>query len=109
MQFGGHIEAGDLNIYQSIRREIIEETGFEPLSISNEIFDVDIHEVPHRPAKQEPAHQHFDIRFLVEVPFDRPNPPEGESRQIDWFPLESITSELCEESVLQMARKTPKL
>lgn len=106
MQLGGHIEPTDETLYGSVHREVVEETGLEPRSISQNIYDIDIHTVPERPQKSEPAHQHFDIRFLVEVPFEKPNPPAEESQQIDWYPIESITNDLCESSVTQMTIKT---
>lgn len=109
MQFGGHIDAQDTTIYNAVLREVEEETGLKPALAQEDIYDVDLHDVPERPVKNEPAHKHYDVRFLIEVPFSKPNPPAGESQEIAWYTLDDITPELCEDSVLRMARKTAHL
>lgn len=73
-QPGGHYE-GDARFVDSARREGVEETGspglvlhpwhgpdapgLDPLPI-----DIDTHFIPARPAKGEPDHWHFDMRFV---------------------------------------------
>lgn len=65
--FGGHAD-GETDILSVCRREIIEESGIaniEPLT--GLIEDVSIHPVPENPKKGEPAHRHFDIRYIFRV------------------------------------------
>lgn len=65
--FGGHAD-GESNILAVAHREIIEESGIENIEpVSEVIADVSVHPVPHNPVKGEPAHQHFDIRYIFRV------------------------------------------
>lgn len=70
LQPGGHFEPGELDPLQAATREAEEETGLrcEP-GLAEPLFDLDVHTIPARPAKgdrpAEPAHDHFDLRFLL--------------------------------------------
>lgn len=68
LQPGGHMEAGDGSVFAAAVREAREETGIETFDfpIGDRIFDVDMHPIPaHGP---DPAHVHYDIRYLLTVP-----------------------------------------
>jgi len=60
---GGHVEAGDAAIWDTARREVIEETG---VSLAPEpaprLVGLDVHGIP--AAKGEPYHLHHDLLFL---------------------------------------------
>src|SRR5579871_4499535 len=63
VQPGGHCD-GNPDVLSVALKEAQEESGIqaiEPLSLS--IFDIDIHAIP--AIKTEPAHYHYDIRFLL--------------------------------------------
>lgn len=65
--FGGHAD-GEKDILQVALREAIEESGIEDIEpVRSTIFDVDVHAIPPNPKKNEPAHKHFDIRYLLRV------------------------------------------
>lgn len=65
--FGGHAD-GDADILSVCRREIIEESGIEDIeALTDSIVDVSVHPVPENPKKGEPAHKHFDIRYIFRV------------------------------------------
>ncbi len=66
LQPGGHVEPGDVNPWHTAQRETMEETGVEAIP-GNEplLIGVDVHDIP--PAKDEPAHQHFDLAFLFQA------------------------------------------
>ncbi len=65
LQLGGHAE-GETNLLAVAHREAVEESGITQISaIEPELFDVDIHLIPARPHLGEPAHYHYDIRFLM--------------------------------------------
>jgi 8-oxo-dGTP pyrophosphatase MutT (NUDIX family) len=81
---GGHIEATDTSLFDASRREAAEELGLDIASIlsingtihkpngwqlawygRNVPFDIDIHPIPANPAKGEPEHIHYDLRWLM--------------------------------------------
>ncbi len=63
MNFGGHAD-GETDILEVARREVLEEAGLQAVPLSLDIFDIDIHPIPANPLRNEPAHEHFDIRYL---------------------------------------------
>jgi 8-oxo-dGTP pyrophosphatase MutT (NUDIX family) len=65
--FGGHAD-GEKDILNVALREVIEESGIEDVEpVATSIFSVDVHGIPHNSKKNEPAHKHFDIRYLFRV------------------------------------------
>jgi 8-oxo-dGTP pyrophosphatase MutT (NUDIX family) len=70
LQPGGHIDETDASLLAAAVREVCEETGFQSINlqlVEENIFDLDAHEIPLNPKKDEPAHIHFDIRYLFQV------------------------------------------
>ncbi len=64
---GGHLEPDDISLVDAALREIAEETGIvaDQLTLLDDApIDIDVHDIPARPAKNEPDHQHFDLRYL---------------------------------------------
>jgi len=65
--FGGHAD-GERDVLNVALREVIEESGIEDVEpVMQNIFDVDVHDIPFNAKKNEPAHKHFDIRYLFRV------------------------------------------
>ena len=65
--FGGHSD-GESNSLHVAKREVMEESGIAELDdLGGKILDIDAHIIPENPAKKEPAHYHYDIRFLFIV------------------------------------------
>lgn len=102
LQLGGHVD-GDNDLLGAAMREAQEESGiaaFEPVVTG--VFDLDIHPIPARGA--EPAHQHFDVRFLF-----RARTTElvcsAESLDLRWVRADEITSLTQEASLARMAQK----
>lgn len=103
LQPGGHIEE-DRTLLAAALREALEETGLPCRPVDTGVFDIDIHPIPAR--AQEPAHLHYDIRFLLET--DPRAQPEVslESNAVRWFELEQITTLNCGPSIDRMVEKT---
>src|SRR5207249_5118 len=69
LQPGGHVDPGDASPLETARREVSEEVGLVNTTSapsSPAVFDIDIHLIPARAF--EPAHEHFDFRFLLLSP-----------------------------------------
>ncbi|MEM6731668.1 MAG: NUDIX hydrolase [Myxococcota bacterium] len=104
LQPGGHIESDDRDPYAAALRELEEEVGVEPTSVSGtrDLFDVDIHEIPAR--KNEPAHEHFDLRFLLQAASDEFTAGE-EVKSAAWRTLSDLLETADDESVRRAATK----
>lgn len=103
LQLGGHSDGNPdtLNVALSEARE---ESGLKSVRpVSEEIFDMDVHEIP--AGKNEPAHFHYDIRFLFEADETEPLTVTNESKDLAWIALDNITDYTTEESLLRMVRK----
>jgi len=103
MQPGGHSD-GNPHTATVALREATEETGLNNLKLASEdIFDLDIHQIPERVG--EPAHDHFDVRFVVRAGTNETLHINDEVSDLRWFDLKEILAMNLEESVLRMARK----
>lgn len=104
VQLGGHVE-DDADMLSAAWREAREESGLESVvPLSDQIFDVDVHAIPANP--KEPAHFHYDIRFLFAADRNLPLVVSSESKALAWVEIEKIAELTAEESVLRMVRKT---
>lgn len=63
LQPGGHYE-GDISLIDSARREILEETGIVAEVALPFPIDIDTHDIPARPEKNEGIHRHYDFVYL---------------------------------------------
>ncbi|MBC7791460.1 MAG: NUDIX domain-containing protein, partial [Anaerolineae bacterium] len=85
LQPGGHVHEHDASVLATAIRETQEETG-HAAGITpwlDRILHVDVHEIPVRPG--EPAHLHYDIRYLLAAARNSPRIPEEEIMQAEWF------------------------
>lgn len=110
LQPGGHAD-GDPDILAVAIREAHEETGLLPEQLiphrlrdqDRVPFDLDIHHIPAR--KDEPAHLHYDLRYLLIASPQLQLLPETPDLQLAWLSLEQVAERTEEESVLRMVRK----
>lgn len=104
LQLGGHAD-GDGDLLAVALREAREESGLTRLhAVAAEPFDVDRHLIPARGA--EPAHYHFDLRFMIEADPAEPLAISSESKDLAWVDVARVTSLNAEESMARMVRKT---
>lgn len=82
VQPGGHSD-GDPDLLNVSLKEAREESGIENIRpLSDEVFDLDIHLFPRRGS--DPAHYHFDVRFLLHAYDDDRIIQNHESKALKW-------------------------
>jgi 8-oxo-dGTP pyrophosphatase MutT (NUDIX family) len=90
LQPGGHTEASDPSAFDAAVREAREETGISRFEepIGRVVFDVDVHAIPAH--KRDPAHAHFDVRYLLTSSEGKPQHAaraEDPGRPMRWVSL----------------------
>jgi len=106
LQLGGHAD-NDSDIERVVLKETSEESGVDLAHIrlvDDAIFDIDIHTI--HASKYDPRHEHFDIRFLLEIDDSIPLPGNDESHQIGWVPLNKVSRFNNARSLYRMVQKT---
>lgn len=106
VQLGGHTDEGE-DWATAALREALEESGLDSLRlVSPKLFDLDIHPIPARP--DTPAHEHYDLRFLIEADDSLPLITSEESQALAWVELSELERYTTEESQLRMRAKTKR-
>jgi len=105
IQLGGHAD-GENDLLKVALREAKEESGIQQFKVlSEEIFDLDIHEIPQ--LNSELRHLHYDVRFLLEAdPGGEAVITSNESHDVSWIPLADVSKLNAEESIKRMIKKT---
>lgn len=104
LQLGGHAD-GEADLLAVAMREAREESGLTRLrAVGAEIFDLDRHWIPAR--KTEPAHWHYDVRFMIEADPAEALVVTNESKDLAWVELARVGTLNPEESMVRMVRKT---
>ncbi|HRE04082.1 MAG TPA: NUDIX hydrolase [Opitutaceae bacterium] len=104
LQLGGHADGAE-DLAAVALREVVEESGISRFKLlSGALFDLDQHQIPAR--GDEPAHWHFDFRFLVEAD-DRERPVVSEeSHDVAWIPVDRLRHYNAELSLMRMVSKS---
>jgi 8-oxo-dGTP pyrophosphatase MutT (NUDIX family) len=103
LQPGGHAD-GDPDVVRVATREAREESGIEAVrALRSEIFDVDVHAIPANP--KEPAHFHYDVRFLFEAPEGSSYVVSEESHDLAWVLRADVGKYNVDASVVRLAEK----
>ena len=103
LQPGGHVEPGDADLLAAARRELHEEVGLRDLALELPgVLDLDVHAIA--PRAGEPAHQHFDVRFLFRA--DSYELLAGsDAKAARWFELSCIDELQADRSVMRAVKK----
>lgn len=108
LQLGGHVD-GEEQVERAALREAVEESGmaaFEQVPwFDGELvpLDLDVHPIPAR--GDEPAHDHWDVRFLLRAAPGQALVMSDESNDLRWFRRSEVSAVTTEESVLRLLRK----
>lgn len=107
LQLGGHAD-GCSRPHLVALREAEEESGLGGFGLFQDLdgfvpLDVDIHVIAARPGV--PAHEHYDLRYLLAAAAEEPLEISDESHDLKWFSKEELLETVHEESVLRMLRK----
>jgi len=102
-QLGGHCD-GDSDVLAVAIKEAQEESGIQSIeAVSVDIFDIDIHTIPAN--SKEPEHEHFDVRFILQVTSDEQVVQNHESQGLQWFGLDKAELPTDSRSVTRMFDK----
>jgi 8-oxo-dGTP pyrophosphatase MutT (NUDIX family) len=103
LQPGGHVAPEDADVLATARREVAEEVALREVTLGHEgIFDIDVHDIP--PLRGEPAHQHFDVRFLFVAP-SLDMSAGSDATAARWLNLTELAQGTTDESVRRALRK----
>jgi 8-oxo-dGTP pyrophosphatase MutT (NUDIX family) len=102
LQLGGHCD-GIADALQVAEREAYEESGLARIQLlSEQVFDVDIHQIPANP--REVAHLHYDVRYLFQAE-STDFAVSTESHALAWVPLAQLDEVTDAASVLVLRDK----
>ena len=107
LQFGGHCD-GDANVLRVACREAREESGIENLIVASaRPFDLDLHEIPANAS--EPAHWHYDVRYVLIAPVDALFAASHESKQLRWFTADELKCLALDAGLQRLVEKWRRL
>ncbi|MEA2001138.1 MAG: NUDIX hydrolase [Actinomycetota bacterium] len=101
LQPGGHVDPGE-DVLTAAIREVQEETGVIGVPIDAGVFDVDVHPIPSSGGR--PAHNHYDVRFLLEATSEE-LVDSDEVLGVRWVPFGEVGEIVTDSSVLRATEK----
>ncbi|UWR82894.1 NUDIX hydrolase [Phaeobacter inhibens] len=106
LQLGGHCD-GIADARFIALKEAYEESGLARISLlSDQVFDIDIHEIPAN--SREAAHLHYDVRYLFRAEAGDIR-ASAESKALAWVPLAKLSQYSRADSVLILQEKLARL
>jgi len=108
LQPGGHCDPADGGVLGTALREATEETGVGDLvpALEGRPFDVDVHPIPAKGG--EPAHLHYDVRYLVTCAEASCEPAADEVSEAGWFGLDEALA-MVDDSLGRSLRKASSI
>ncbi|MEU7028906.1 NUDIX domain-containing protein [Streptomyces sp. NPDC046275] len=107
---GGHIEPEDRTLLAAALREVAEEAGIPSGSLCltrqtlGSPVDIDVHGIDASPSKGEPAHEHYDFRYVFYLAGEEPPAVTLQDEEVsgaEWLALSEVTSPTLREKLLQ--------
>jgi 8-oxo-dGTP pyrophosphatase MutT (NUDIX family) len=93
LQFGGHIEPTDVSVLAAARREAIEESGIEELTmVSDQPLQLDRHAAP----CDQAARFHLDVQYLALTDAAQRPVTSAESLHVQWFSVTELPEQTDE-------------
>ena len=103
LQLGGHAD-GDPDPLAVACREAAEESGLAVTPLLDDIIDLDIHG-PSTPRGRNPAHFHYDVRFLLQARHSEAFTVTAESLALRWVPFDEVESISRDPGLLRLVAK----
>lgn len=104
LQPGGHIDPTDQTPAAAAQRELQEEAAVTDAAGNGQLIDVDVHPIPANPKKNEPAHEHFDLRFLFRTG-SHDILAGSDALDAKWLKLDRVAQEITDASVIRCVAK----
>ena len=104
LQLGGHAD-GDPDPLAVACREAAEESGLAVTPLLDDIIDLDIHG-PCTPRGRNPAHLHYDVRYLLHARQSEAFTVSAESLALRWVPFAEVESISTDPGLLRLVAKS---
>jgi 8-oxo-dGTP pyrophosphatase MutT (NUDIX family) len=112
MQVGGHGDPGETDPWLIALREAREETGLqdlEPLTPTSDRVPVQIVVVPVPAGRDEPAHEHADIRYALGTNEPGRSRAESPGATVCWMDFEGARDRIREPNLLEFVDRVERL
>lgn len=112
---GGHCEDTDHSLIEASLREAVEETAISsdcliPIQEGNVPIDIDLHDIPNNPGKNEPAHWHADFRFVFRLDSSQKiTIQQEEVTDFAWLSLEEMPMPLLANKLNDLTKQGAKI
>ncbi|GAA1619225.1 MULTISPECIES: NUDIX hydrolase [Brevibacterium] len=100
MQFGGHLESGDVSLRDAARREATEESGLERFRwVSPAPLELHVHDLA---GDFGTCRRHFDVVYGAVASAEQNPAVSAESLDVAWFPIAGLPAALMPDLVTRL-------